>query len=56
MPYFGIIDWNDFSKALKEINFDGCFSLETIPAGSLPDKIFEDMCKSLFAIAYEIIS
>ncbi len=54
MPYFGIIDWSDFSKALKEINFDGCFSLETIPPGVLPDEIFEDMCKSLFNIASEI--
>lgn len=56
MPYFGIIDWDDFSRALKEIKFDGSFSLETIPPGVLPDKIFEDMCKSLFNIANEIIS
>lgn len=55
MPYFGIIDWNDFARALKEIKFDGSFSLETIPPGALPDKIFEDMCKSLFDIANEIV-
>ncbi len=56
MPYFGIIDWSEFALALKDINFDGCFSLETIPPRKLSNDIFEDMCKLLLKIAKEIVS
>ena len=35
MPYFGIIDWNDFSQAIKDINYNGVFSLEL----SVPKKL-----------------
>ena len=55
MPRFGDIDWCDFSKALKDINFAGCFSLETIPSRKLSDDIFEQMCKLLLKISEEII-
>lgn len=54
MPYFGCIDWEDFAKSLKDIKFDGCFSLETIPSKKLPDDIFESMCKDLAKIAQNI--
>lgn len=40
-PHLGIIDWNDFSSALKEINFDGNLSLEIVPKESLPTTEFE---------------
>ena len=30
MPYFGVIDWEKFAFSLKEIQFDGSFSLETL--------------------------
>lgn len=55
-PYFGIIDWEDFAAALKEINFKGVFSLETLPSKKLPDDIFESMGKSFFNIADNIIN
>jgi len=55
-PYFGVTDWRDFASALKDIQFGGCFSLETIPSKKLPDDIFEDMCKLLVRISKEIIS
>ena len=55
MPYFGIINWEEFYKALKDIEFDGCFSLETMPSRKLSDDIFEDMCKILSKIADKII-
>lgn len=45
MPYFGVIDWKDFANALKDISFDGSFSLETMPPATLPDDPFEDMCR-----------
>lgn len=28
-PFTGVIDWQDFMAALREIGFDGCLSLET---------------------------
>lgn len=54
IPYFGIIDWKGFACALRDIKFDGCFSLETMPPRILSDDIFEDMCKALFKTAKEI--
>ncbi len=54
MPYFGRTDWNKFSEALRCIDFDGCFSLETMPPRKLNDEMFEDMCKVLFQAAQEI--
>lgn len=55
-PYFGVIDWADFGKALKEIGFDGVISLETSPSHKLPPDIFEEMCGSYYKIAKSIIS
>lgn len=54
MPYFGVIDWKAFAAALKEISFEGSFSLETMPSKKLPDPIFEEMSKLLLKIAKEI--
>lgn len=56
MPFFGIIDWSDFASALKDIQFGGCFTLETLPSRKLPTDVFEDMCKSLAQIAKQIVS
>ena len=43
MPFYGNIDWKDFSMALKETGFDGALSLECAPPSKLPDGILEDM-------------
>ena len=40
-PFEGVIDWQDFSSALKEIGFDGVLSLEIVPKESLPTDEFE---------------
>ena len=56
MPYFGIIDWREFALALKDIQFDGSFSLETMPSAKLPNDIFDDMGKQLARIAQNILS
>ena len=53
-PYTGIIDWEDFSKALKDINFDGVLSMETAPSADLPDDEFEKKSKELAEIARKI--
>lgn len=53
-PYGGKILWEEFVKALKDINFDGSFSLETLPGAELCDKVFENECKRLCKEAKEI--
>lgn len=55
-PYYGVIDWADFIKAVRDIGYDGVFSLETQPSRKLPLPIFEEMSRTLIKIAKEIIS
>lgn len=55
LPYFGTIDWNDFSKALKDINYKGALCLETAPPHNLPDDIYEELCITLSKIVNIII-
>lgn len=55
LPYFGIIDWKDFGRALKECEFEGVFSYETAPPSNLPTPIFEEMCILLVKLAKEIM-
>ena len=54
MPHYGVIDWKDFVKSLKDINFEGVFSLETKPAPGLNDEMFDRMGKLLYEIAEDI--
>ncbi|MBR5280050.1 MAG: sugar phosphate isomerase/epimerase [Clostridia bacterium] len=54
-PYDGIVDWESFGKALRDIQFDGVFSLETAPGGKLPDALFEEKAKHLVHICKHII-
>ena len=55
MPYYGVTDWKEFGKALREVGFSGSFSLETTPSKNLPPELFEKMSKLLFEIAKSII-
>lgn len=55
-PTEGIIDWHDVSSALREIGFNGCFSLETLPNPNLSNDEFEAECIRLNKIAANIIS
>ena len=54
MPCFGRIDWDDFASALKETNYRGNFTLETMPPRKLGNPIFENLCVNLYKIAKEI--
>ena len=56
MPYFGTIDWKAFARSLKDIGFDGVFSLETTAPNKLPDSLFEKSSIMLYEIANEIIN
>ena len=54
-PFFGEIDWIDFSSALQETDFSGVISLECAPTEKLPRDIRDDMysiyCRIAKAIA-----
>lgn len=54
-PGLGIIDWVDFGAALKEIGFDGVFSLESRLPADADDATFERKCRELATIAKRII-
>ena len=54
IPYTGVIDWTDFSRALSEIGYEGALSLEaSIPAG-IPDDLRELQELSLFQMAKKL--
>ena len=55
LPCFGTIDWDDFSKALKDINYTGGLCLETAPPHKLPDDIYEELCVILSKIVHNIV-
>lgn len=56
MPYFGTIDWKAFAISLKDIGYNGVFSLETSAPNTLPDFLFEKSSILLYEIANEIIN
>ena len=56
MPYFGTIDWKVFARSLKDIGYDGVFSLETSAPANLPDPLFRQCSVMLYEIANEIIN
>ena len=56
MPYFGTIDWKAFARSLKDIGYNGVFSLETSAPNTLPDILFEKSSILLYEIANEIIN
>ncbi len=55
LPTFGSIDWQSFASALKEIGFNGSFSIETTPPESLPNDLFEETSRLLLKIIHHII-
>lgn len=55
LPYQGVIDWEDFGLALKEINCQAVFNYETYPPQTMPDAVYEDTCKLMVKIAKTIL-
>ena len=51
VPYSGVIDWADFSRALHEIGYEGTLSLETDVSKKLPTSVRPDWEKALAATA-----
>ena len=55
VPGMGVIDFKDFYKALKEIEFDGVFSMETSFNGFLPNMPLETKIKALKVVLDDIM-
>ena len=55
-PYFGVIDWVDFKKALKDIAFEGVFSLEVNVYSNMPKEEYEKFSKLKYSLAKKIIN
>lgn len=55
-PGKGVIDWRSFACALKDVGFDGVFSLETAPADGLPEPEYVKELGVLSGLAREIVS
>ena len=53
-PYRGVVDWEDFSRALCEIGFEGSVSLETNVPARVPEEIRPAWEKALAATARHI--
>ena len=51
LPYRGVTDWTDFSRALHEIGYDGALSLETDVSRKLPPAVRFEWEKALAATA-----
>ncbi len=54
-PYFGDIDWAGVCKALKDIGFDGVFSLETDNPTKLPVELQKEVYTLYFHIAEYLV-
>lgn len=55
-PYFGRIDWADFVKALRETDYVGAFSIESVVPVKIPSPIYEEICRTLRNIAFSIVN
>ena len=54
VPFTGVIDWDDFSRALREIGFDGCISIESSPPKKFTGEVLELQDRSLYLSARQI--
>ena len=54
VPFTGVVDWDDFSKALQEIGFDSCLSIETSPPKKFTGEVLELQDRSLYLSACQI--
>lgn len=56
LPCFGTLDWKSFAKALRDVGFDGSFSIETTPPTCLPDRLFEEATELLVNIIRHVLA
>ena len=56
MPYYGVTDWKKVSDAIKDIGFDGVFSMEVKMPDIADNTLFEKSILLLRDIAINIVS
>ncbi len=54
-PKFGSINWKDFVDGLKNINYNGVFSMETKIPSDCTDELFERLCITHSKIVDEVL-
>ena len=55
-PGMGMTDWEDAVKALREIEFEGVFSLELNFPDKFSEPVFASSCRLAVSMATEIIN
>ena len=55
-PYYGQTNWKEFVDTLKEINYEGVFSMEIPINENYPDDAFEYLAKALSIITKKVIN
>lgn len=55
LPFFGVINWKQFSESLKEINYQGVLSFECNTYKHVPDPYFEQVTKMLYEFGVELL-
>lgn len=55
IPYQGTLDWDGLLKGLKDVGFDGCFSLETAISDATPVAVREKLQRALAELAQEMV-
>lgn len=55
-PGEGILNWESFADALRDIGFDGVFSLETNPAVGISEAQFRKEAQQLVRIGHDIVN
>lgn len=56
IPYYGRIDWLEFVKALREIEYDGVFNLELLAPTGMPAELREVMYKAFADLARTMLT
>ncbi|MBQ4527770.1 MAG: sugar phosphate isomerase/epimerase [Clostridia bacterium] len=54
-PYYGVANWKDFGRALKEISFKGAVSLECLPPKKISDEALDSLTKAYAQLAKDIV-
>ncbi len=55
MPMTGVINWDDFCAAVKEIGYKGVLSLETSAAITLPEDLYVRLNRIFFEVAKNLV-
>jgi hypothetical protein len=56
IPFFGKVDWEGFTKGLKDISFEDVISLDTLISPKMPEPMKETLQQSLADVARYLAS